>query len=113
MADACRDLAALGCPTVFLKGGHLPDPVTVDLLYDARTRTFLELESPRVDTPNSHGTGCTISSAIAAGLARGLGLPDAVRQAKAYITAALEAGAGFAVGQGHGPVHHFHGWWKV
>ncbi|MFH1153521.1 MAG: bifunctional hydroxymethylpyrimidine kinase/phosphomethylpyrimidine kinase [Pseudomonadota bacterium] len=111
MADACRDLASLGCPAVFLKGGHLPDAITTDLFYDNRTGEILELETPRVDTPNSHGTGCTISSAIAAGLARGLGLTDAVKAAKNYITGALEAGAGVTVGRGHGPVHHFHGWW--
>lgn len=112
MGDACRDLAALGCSTVFLKGGHLPDAVTTDLLYDGRTGGMMELESPRVDTPNSHGTGCTISSAITAGLAKGLSLENAVKEAKTYISKALEAGADIKTGQGHGPVHHFHGLWK-
>jgi len=111
MVDACRDLAAFGCEAVFLKGGHLPDAIASDLLYDSRTGEMLELESPRVDTPNSHGTGCTISSAIAAGLAKGLRLSDAVKQAKSYISAALEAGAKMQLGHGHGPVHHFHNWW--
>lgn len=112
MAEGCRDLAALGCENVFLKGGHLEDEIVADLLYDVQTGEMLELESSRVDTPNSHGTGCTISSAITAGIARGLSIADAVRAAKEYISGALAAGAEFKVGQGHGPVHHFHALWK-
>jgi hydroxymethylpyrimidine/phosphomethylpyrimidine kinase len=111
MHEACRELAALGSQTVFLKGGHLRDAVTMDLLYDSRSGEMLELAGPRVDTLNSHGTGCTISSAIAAGLAKGLTLVDAVKAAKSYISGALAAGAQIKTGKGHGPVHHFYAWW--
>lgn len=113
MAEACADLAALGCDRVFLKGGALRDSSSVDLFYDRRSDEMLELVSPRVKTLNTHGTGCTTSSAIAAGLARGLELPAAVREAKAYINGALQGGAEVSVGAGHGPVHHFHNWWVI
>jgi len=112
MDAACRDLASLGCSTVLLKGGHLTDDVVTDLFYDARTGEMSELAGSRVDTPNSHGTGCTISSAIAAGLAKGLPLLDSIKGAKDYISGALEAGAKIKIGHGHGPVHHFHNLWK-
>ena len=62
-------------------------------------------------TENTHGTGCTLSSAVAAGLAKGLSLSDAVREAKAYVTAAIAASDKLTIGHGHGPVHHFHKWW--
>ncbi len=113
MADACRDLARLGCDRVFLKGGALRGSVSVDLMYDHGRGELVKLESPRVDTVNSHGTGCTISSAIAAGLARGMELTDAVTAAKKYIDDALQGGADVKIGEGHGPVHHFHKWWSV
>jgi hydroxymethylpyrimidine/phosphomethylpyrimidine kinase len=71
----------------------------------------LRLAAPRIATPNTHGTGCTLSAAIAAGLAKGLALHEAVREAKAYLHAALAAGAGLRIGHGSGPVHHFHRWW--
>ncbi len=113
MGDACRDLADLGCDRVFLKGGALTGSVSVDILYDKLTGELLELESPRIDTRNSHGTGCTISSAIAACLAKGMELSAAVQEAKAYIDGALQGGADIKIGAGHGPVHHFHNWWNV
>ncbi len=113
MADACRDLAAQGCDRVFLKGGALAGSVSVDFLYDRLSGKLLELESPRVDTPNNHGTGCTISSAITACLAKGMELSAAVREAKTYIDGALRGGAVVKIGAGHGPVHHFHNWWNV
>lgn len=113
MAAACRDLAALGCDRVFLKGGALTDTTSVDLLYDRLSGEILELESPRIDTPNNHGTGCTTSAAIAAWLAKGLALASAVREAKTYIDGALQGGAEFKIGAGHGPVHHFYNWWRV
>ena len=69
------------------------------------------LEADRIDTRNTHGTGCTLSAAIAAGLARGMDLGTAVRQAKAYLTAALAAADRLRIGRGHGPVHHFHAVW--
>jgi len=112
MADACRDLAALGCDRVFLKGGALEGTISVDLLYERESGEILELESPRIETPNSHGTGCTVSSAITACLAKGMELSAAVREAKKYIDGALQGGADMKIGTGHGPVHHFHKWWN-
>ncbi len=112
MADACRDLATQGCDRVFLKGGALDGTSSVDLLYDRESGEILELESPRVETRNSHGTGCTVSSAITAFLAKGMNLPAAVREAKGYIGGALQGGADMKIGSGHGPVHHFHKWWN-
>lgn len=111
MPGAARDLADLGCPHVLLKGGHLGGAGSSDLLFSADTGQLLELPGDRVQTPNAHGTGCTLSSAVCAGLARGMAIPDAVKNAKAYITGALTAGAGYAIGRGHGPVHHFFTLW--
>jgi hydroxymethylpyrimidine/phosphomethylpyrimidine kinase len=111
MNTAVRDLADLGCPHVLLKGGHLEDTGSQDLLFSADTGRVCELPGKRVSTPNSHGTGCTLSSAICAGLARGMDMETAVAHAKTYITEALTAGADFSIGHGHGPVHHFHAVW--
>ena len=72
---------------------------------------MIRLAAARVDTRNTHGTGCTISSAIAAGLSKGRDLITAVREAKAYITEAISAADRLEIGSGHGPVHHFHAWW--
>jgi len=113
MADACMDLADLGCDRVFWKGGALTGSTSVDFFYDSLNGELLELESPRVDTPNTHGTGCTTSSAITACLASGVKFPNAVREAKMYIDGALQGGADVKIGTGHGPVHHFHNWWNV
>lgn len=113
MEGACRDLADLGCDRVFLKGGALNGISSIDLLYDRKCDEILKLESPRINTRNSHGTGCTISSAIASCLAKGMELSAAVRDAKAYIDGALLGGAEVKIGAGHGPVHHFHNWWTV
>ena len=72
---------------------------------------IIALAAPRIATKNTHGTGCTLSSAIAAGLAKGLDLVAAVREAKAYVSAAIAAADRLTIGSGHGPVHHFHVWW--
>lgn len=112
MADACRELVRLGCRSVYLKGGHLAGDTIVDVLFDGRTGKMEELAGERVATGNSHGTGCTLSSAIAAFLARGMKLPEAARLAKTYVGRALSAGAEIITGHGHGPVHHFHAWWQ-
>ena len=101
MRRAAREIAAMGAGAVVMKGGHLPgDPV--DLLFDGRT--FYRFPARRVDTPNTHGTGCTYSSAIAAGLARGLSTPDAVAEAKTYLAGAIKQAT--PLGAGHGPVMH-------
>ena len=102
-------LLAIGAKAVLMKGGHASGSESVDLLVEAGGVT--RLPGPRFDTRNTHGTGCTLSSAVAAGLARGMTLGDAVRQAKSYITSAIAASDRLAVGSGHGPVHHFYRWW--
>lgn len=112
MADACLELARLGCRSVYLKGGHLAEGSSLDLLYDGGSGRIVELEGERIATPNSHGTGCTLSAAIAAHLARKQPLLQAVRQAKEYLVGALRAGAAIRLGRGHGPVHHFHDVWR-
>ena len=103
MQKAAKDLHQLGCKYVLVKGGHLKDDAT-DVLFDGES--FYLLHSPRLDSINTHGTGCTLSSAIAANLAKGLALKEAVECAKAYITEAIEHG--FVLGKGVGPVHHFY-----
>ncbi|MBX3591600.1 MAG: bifunctional hydroxymethylpyrimidine kinase/phosphomethylpyrimidine kinase [Burkholderiaceae bacterium] len=93
---------------VLLKGGHLSGDAT-DLLFDGDR--MIELTAPRIATRNTHGTGCTLSAAIAALLAHGIEPVTAVRQAKQYLTEALRQADRLQVGSGHGPVHHFHAWW--
>ncbi len=105
MAEAARRLASMGARAVVVKGGHRDGPAT-DLYYDGAT--FREFTAPRFDTPNTHGTGCTFASAVAAGLAQGLETADAVAQAKEFVTEAIRAS--FPIGKGHGPLHHF---WAV
>jgi hydroxymethylpyrimidine/phosphomethylpyrimidine kinase len=99
-------LLAFGCDAVLIKGGHGDGPQSTDYLF--RSDGVVQLSAPRIATRNTHGTGCTLSSAIAAGLAKGLALEAAVREAKAYISAAIAAADRLQVGHGHGPVHHFH-----
>jgi hydroxymethylpyrimidine/phosphomethylpyrimidine kinase len=103
-------LLALGARAVLIKGGHGGGAESVDIF--VQPNVTARFAAARIDTPNTHGTGCTLSSAIAAGLAKGLPLADAVRQAKAYVTAAIAASNQIAIGHGHGPVHHFHHWWN-
>ncbi|MCD8041629.1 MAG: bifunctional hydroxymethylpyrimidine kinase/phosphomethylpyrimidine kinase [Tannerellaceae bacterium] len=98
--------------SVLLKAGHLTDEVLTDIFYNAETDEILELSSKRVYTKNTHGTGCTFSSAITAYLAHGLPLNRAVQEAKEYMTQAILAGAAYEIGKGHGPVHHFYRFWK-
>lgn len=101
-----RALLAFGCPAVLIKGGHGEGPESVDFLVMAKSA--LRLPAPRSKTRNTHGTGCSLSSAIAAGLAKGLSLEAAVREAKAWVSAAIAAADQLQVGKGHGPIHHFH-----
>ena len=96
----------LGARNAVVKGGHIDGPAT-DVLYDGSDFTLFTSE--RIDTLNTHGTGCSLASAIAAGLAKGLELPVAVQQAKDYVTEAIRTS--FSVGQGHGPLNHFHALW--
>jgi len=99
-------LLALGCPAVLIKGGHGEGADSIDYLI--RAGGTLALASPRIATQNTHGTGCSLSSAIAAGLAKGEDLEAAVRNAKAFVSAAIAEADRFSVGHGHGPIHHFH-----
>src|SRR5574344_973272 len=105
MEGAAVQLLALGAPHVLLKGGHLSGDWVVDLLAGA-DGSRQRLESARIATHNGHGTGCTLSSALAAHLARGLPLAQAVQQARTYSLGAIEAGAHVHTGQGHGPLNH-------
>jgi hydroxymethylpyrimidine/phosphomethylpyrimidine kinase len=111
MRQAARELGRFGSRSILMKGGHREEDDSSDLLYVCREDRFVTLTADRVSSRNTHGTGCTLSSAIAAGLAKGETLEDAVRQAKDYISHAIRAGAGYTVGRGHGPVHHFFNYW--
>jgi hydroxymethylpyrimidine/phosphomethylpyrimidine kinase len=106
-AQALR-LMALGAGAVLLKGGHLEGADSPDYLLTATGGVWLEGE--RIATTATHGTGCTLSSAIAARLAHGETLAEACHRAKAYVTGAIAAAGRLAVGQGHAPTHHFHSW---
>ncbi len=105
---AAKEIVGLGARAVVVKGGHREAAEAVDVLYDSNT--FHDYSAPRIDTTSTHGTGCTFASAIAAYLARGEPLAEAVGQAKEYLTEALRRA--YPIGGGHGPVHHFHRWWE-
>ena len=103
--EAARRIHAMGPQAVLVKGGHLDgEAEAVDVLYDGEA--FRRFTSERIDTPHTHGTGCTYASAIAANLAKGHGLAEAVERAKRYVTEAIRHG--LALGGGHGPTHHFY-----
>jgi hydroxymethylpyrimidine/phosphomethylpyrimidine kinase len=101
-----KRLLAMGCGTVLIKGGHGQGADSIDYLFSGNGT--IALAAPRIATRNTHGTGCSLSSAIAAGLATGEALEAAVRDAKAWVSAAIAAADRFGVGHGHGPIHHFH-----
>ncbi len=107
MPRAAQDLLQLGCQAVLLKGGHLQNDTARDHFLTAAGDAGW-FEEPRLDTKNTHGTGCTLSAAIAAYLGQGLALSAAVAAAKIYLTAALQAGADYQLGRGHGPLHHLY-----
>ncbi len=107
MEAAARELLAMGAPAVLLKGGHLASDTVSDLLL-VRNAQPRWMRAPRIATVNTHGTGCTLSSAIAAQLALGSDLPQAVELARAYVRGALEAGAAVRTGAGSGPLNHGH-----
>jgi hydroxymethylpyrimidine/phosphomethylpyrimidine kinase len=106
---AAQALHRLGPRYVIVKGGHLGEGDSVDIMFDGRE--FTEFRAARVQTTSNHGTGCTFASAITAGLASGKTIGDAVAAAKAYVTEAIRTA--FPVGRGHGPLNHLHGWWAV
>lgn len=103
-------LVERGARAVLIKGGHAGGSESADLLVTPTcVRRFSAARAP---TRNTHGTGCTLSSAVAAGLARGLALPDAIEAAKTYVSGAIAAADRLAIGRGHGPVHHFFAQWR-
>ena len=110
VAERLRHLMSAPGAWVLLKGGHLTDGPAIDLLYNGEQ--LIELSSPRVATRNTHGTGCTLSAAIAALLPQRDTTPEAVADAKAYLSRAIGAADLLQVGGGHGPVHHFHQLWQ-
>jgi hydroxymethylpyrimidine/phosphomethylpyrimidine kinase len=109
MRRQAERLRAAGARAVLIKGGHGKGPESVDMFVDEAAE--LRLPAPRIATANTHGTGCTLSAGIAAGLAKGVVLAQAVADAKAYVTLAIAAADRLAIGAGHGPVHHFCAWW--
>jgi hydroxymethylpyrimidine/phosphomethylpyrimidine kinase len=106
IASQGKRLLAMGARAVLIKGGHGQGAESIDYLFTGGD--VLALGAPRIATGNTHGTGCSLSSAIAAGLAKGEALEAAVRGAKAWISAAIAAADRLGVGHGHGPIHHFH-----
>ena len=110
--EAVRELSSNCNVSVLLKAGHLKEDTLTDVFYNAVTGEMIELTSERIHTKNTHGTGCTFSSAIAAFLAHDLPLNDAIRHAKEYLKSAIAAGAMYEIGKGHGPVHHFFKFWE-
>jgi hydroxymethylpyrimidine/phosphomethylpyrimidine kinase len=110
MEGRAQRLLDLGARAVLLKGGDSDGDTALDILVDGSG--VQRLDVPRVATKNTHGTGCTLSSAIAAELAKGEPLDKAVKKAKVYVTAAIMAADELEIGEGRGPVHHFHDWWQ-
>jgi hydroxymethylpyrimidine/phosphomethylpyrimidine kinase len=107
MRVAGERILALGCRSLLLKGGHLKTPQLTSLFFDGKGGVT-EYHSERIDTRNTHGSGCTLSSAIASYLARGESLGDAVWRAQEYVSAAIVAGSDVRIGHGNGPLNHFH-----
>ncbi len=106
VASQGKRLLALGARAVLIKGGHGQGAESIDYL--VTSSGTIPLSAPRIATGNTHGTGCSLSSAVAAGLAKGEDMETAVRNAKAWVSAAIAAADRFTVGRGHGPIHHFH-----
>jgi hydroxymethylpyrimidine/phosphomethylpyrimidine kinase len=104
-----KRLLSMGCAAVLIKGGHGQGSESIDYLF--RSGGTIALAAPRIVTKNTHGTGCSLSSAIAAGLAKGEDLETAVRHAKTWISAAIAMADRLGVGHGNGPIHHFHGFY--
>jgi hydroxymethylpyrimidine/phosphomethylpyrimidine kinase len=109
MKRQAERLLKTGARAVLIKGGHSQSADATDLL--VTPSAVVRLTAEKIDTENTHGTGCTLSAAIAAGLAKGRRLSEALTYAKAYVTAAFAAADELAIGKGHGPTHHFHAWW--
>lgn len=98
--------------SVLAKAGHLPGDKLRDVLYDHEEGSLTHFKNKKINTVNTHGTGCTLSSALAASLARGSALGQASADAIAFVALAIKAGSAYGIGKGHGPVHHFHAFWR-
>jgi len=107
MLTMCAELASLSAQAILLKGGHLSADDSNDLLYLCESQQSHWLNAERVKTKNTHGTGCSLSSAIASYLAQGESIEDAARKAKTYIHQAITHADELTIGSGHGPIHHF------
>lgn len=113
LPSVARELSdVFGGVSVLVKAGHLTERTLIDVLYDANTKEVVKLTSQRLDTRNTHGTGCTLSSAIAAQIAHTGDVTKSVRVAQQYIAEAIQAGANYHIGEGHGPVKHFYKCWN-
>ncbi|PCJ30144.1 MAG: bifunctional hydroxymethylpyrimidine kinase/phosphomethylpyrimidine kinase [Gammaproteobacteria bacterium] len=112
MQQQAEQLLSLGPKSILLKGGHGTTDVCTDLLL-LKTGEMLQFSAPRINTKNTHGTGCTYSAAIAAQLAKGINLSDAVQYSHDYLHQAIKAADQLNIGSGHGPVHHFHAIWSA
>lgn len=111
--EVAMRLSREGSLSVFLKAGHLTDEYLSDYFYNAEDGSMTILRSKRVDTCNTHGTGCTLSSALAAALAKGENLTEAAVSAKGYLEKAIISGSAYQIGHGHGPVNHFYLWQRA
>ncbi|NOU61410.1 bifunctional hydroxymethylpyrimidine kinase/phosphomethylpyrimidine kinase [Marinifilum caeruleilacunae] len=109
---SAKQLAEKFETSVVLKAGHLLQDDLIDIFFDFEKNELLELKSKRIDSRNTHGTGCSMSSAFAAFLSQGFDLQDCAIKAKEYINNAILAGADYKIGEGHGPVHHFYDFWN-
>jgi hydroxymethylpyrimidine/phosphomethylpyrimidine kinase len=112
MVSIAEELARSTNVSVLLKAGHLSEEQIIDVFFNIENESIIALKSKRVKTKNIHGTGCTLSSALASYMAHGLPLNDAVKRAKEYIDNAILQGAVYKTGKGHGPVCHFYQYWK-
>ena len=110
--ECAKELSLGGKVSVLLKAGHLDTDVLTDVFYNAETDETIKLLSKKVLTKNTHGTGCTLSAAVASFLAHGLSLNDAVKKAKEYVSNAIIFGADYSIGHGFGSTHHFHQFWE-
>lgn len=112
MDDCARELAMLAGNSVMLKGGHLKETDNLtDVFYNAATGKLSRFSSPKIESRNTHGTGCSLSSAMASYLAKGASMEEAVAKAREYLHNAIKAGAEYQIGNGHGPVKHFWNFW--
>ncbi|ADV48532.1 phosphomethylpyrimidine kinase [Cellulophaga algicola DSM 14237] len=111
LKELAQELGKRYHTSILLKAGHLNLEILTDVLYNIENDSLVELASKKVDSKNTHGTGCTLSSAIAAFLAHGNSLEDAVKKGKKYLEHAIIKSAGHTLGKGHGPLHHFYEFW--